>query len=140
MATVALTRSDFESTITEGGIVLVDYWAAWCGPCLQFGPIYDAAAEANPDIVFGKVDTEAEQELAQAMQITSIPTIMAFRDGIGLFAQAGVLPRHALDDLITQIRGLDMDEVRKEIGRAEAEREAERETEQTVESSALTES
>jgi thioredoxin 1 len=115
MATVELSEQTFESTILEGGIVLVDFWAAWCGPCLAFAPVYDSASEDNPDIVFGKVDTEAQKNLAGAMRIMSIPTLMIFRDGIGVFAQAGALPRVALDDLIGQVRALDMDAVRKEI-------------------------
>ena len=115
MGTVELTEQTFESTILEGGIVLVDFWAAWCGPCLAFAPVYGAAAEDNPDIVFGKVDTEAQKNLAGAMRIMSIPTLMIFRDGIGVFSQAGALPRPALDDLIEQVKALDMDAVRAEI-------------------------
>lgn len=131
MATVALTLDDFEKTILEGGTVLIDFWAEWCGPCRQFAPNYEAASEANPDLVFAKVDTEDQQQLAAAMNITSIPTIMAFKDGIGVFAQAGALPRPMLDDLISQVRALDMDRVRAEL--------AERETEQAVGSSQATE-
>jgi thioredoxin 1 len=118
MPTVDLTEQTFESTIVEGGIVLVDFWAAWCGPCLAFAPVYSAAAEDNPDIVFGKVDTEAEPALSAAMRIQSIPTLMIFRDGIAVFAQAGALPRPALDDLLTQARALDMDAVRAEVEKA----------------------
>jgi thioredoxin 1 len=132
MATVALTLDNFEKTILEGGTVFVDFWAAWCGPCLQFAPNYEAASEANPDFVFAKVDTEDQQQLAAAMNITSIPTIMAFKDGIGVFAQAGALPRPMLDDLISQVRELDMDRVRSDLARQEAD--------QAVESSELTES
>lgn len=121
MATVALTLDDFEKTILEGGTVFVDFWAAWCGPCLQFAPNYAAAAEANPDMTFAKVDTEAQQQLAAAMNITSIPTIMAFKDGIGVFAQAGALPRPVLDDLVSQVRELDMNQVRADLARREAE-------------------
>ena len=130
MATVALTLDDFEKTILEGGTVFIDFWAEWCGPCRQFAPNYEAASEANPDIVFAKVDTEDQQQLAAAMNITSIPTIMAFKDGIGVFAQAGALPRPMLDDLISQVRALDMDRVRAEL--------AERETEQAVGSAQAT--
>lgn len=121
MATVALTLDDFEKTILDGGTVFVDFWAGWCGPCLQFAPNYEAASEANPDLVFGKVDTEDQQQLAAAMKITSIPTIMAFKDGIGVFAQAGALPRAVLDDLISQVRALDMDRVRADLARQETE-------------------
>jgi thioredoxin 1 len=118
MATVELTEQNFESTVLEGGIVLVDFWAEWCGPCRAFGPIYGAASEANDDIVFGKVDTDANQQLSGAMNIQSIPTLMIFRDGIGVFSQAGALPRPALDDLIGQVRALDMDAVRAEVAQA----------------------
>ena len=111
MATVALTAEGFGETVTRPGITLVDFWAEWCGPCRQFGPIFEAASEANPDVTFGKVDTEAEQELAGAAGITSIPTLMAFRDGVLVFSQAGALPGPALEQLITAVRGLDMDEV-----------------------------
>jgi thioredoxin 1 len=121
MATVALTLENFEQTILEGGTVFVDFWAGWCGPCLQFAPNYEAASEANPDFVFAKVDTEDQQQLAAAMNITSIPTIMAFKEGIGVFAQAGALPRPMLDDLVSQVRELDMDHVREDLARREAE-------------------
>jgi thioredoxin 1 len=121
MATVALTLDDFEKTVLEGGTVFVDFWAAWCGPCLQFAPNYEAAAEANPDMTFATFDTEAQQQLAAAMNITSIPTIMAFKDGIGVFAQAGALPRPVLDDLVAQVRELDMNQVRADLARREAE-------------------
>lgn len=120
MATVALTLDTFEKTILEGGTVFVDFWAAWCGPCRQFAPNYEAAAEANPDLVFAKVDTEDQQQLAAAMNITSIPTIMAFKDGIGVFSQAGALPRPMLDDLVSQVRALDMEQVRAQLAAQES--------------------
>ena len=121
MSTVTLTIDSFESTITANDIVLVDFWAAWCGPCRMFAPVFEKAAEANPDIVFGKVDTEAEQELAAQAGITSIPTLMIFKEGVLVFAQPGALPAPALEDLIGQARGLDMDEVRKQIAEHEDE-------------------
>lgn len=115
MATVNLSAEDFEQAITENDIVLVDFWAAWCGPCRQFGPIFEKASQKHSDIVFGKVDTEAEQSLAQAASITSIPTLMAFRDQILVFSQPGALPEAALEQVIAGVRGLDMDDVRRQI-------------------------
>lgn len=124
MSTVALTNDTFEKTVLDSPIVLVDFWATWCGPCRQFGPVFDKASQENPDIVFGKVDTDAEMQLAQAAQISSIPTLMAFRDGIAIFRQSGALPSSALEDLIRQIRDLDMDKVRADIAAEDAQETA----------------
>lgn len=119
MATVTLHNDNFETTVAENAIVLVDFWATWCGPCRQFGPVYEEASNKHTDIIFGKVDTDAEQNLARAAQISSIPTIMAFRDGVAVFRQSGALPGAALDDLIQQIRDLDMDQVRASIAESQ---------------------
>ncbi|MFJ8791909.1 thioredoxin [Streptomyces sp. NPDC102462] len=114
-STVELTKENFDQTVTENGFVLIDFWASWCGPCRQFAPVYEKAAEENPDLVFGKVDTEAQPELAAAFNIQSIPTLMIVRDQVAVFAQPGALPEAALTDVIGQARRLDMDEVRKSI-------------------------
>lgn len=119
MATLTLTTDAFEDTVSSG-IILVDFWADWCGPCKMFAPIYEAASEKYPDIIFGKVDTEAEQSLASAAGITSIPTLMAFRDGILVFSQPGALPAPALDEVINAVKGLDMVEVHKKVAEQEA--------------------
>jgi thioredoxin 1 len=115
MATIALTQDTFESTVTREGITLVDFWASWCGPCRMFAPVFEKASEAHPEIVFAKVDTEAEQSIAASAQIRSIPTLMAFRDGILVFSQPGALPAAALEQVIAAVGDLDMDDVRREI-------------------------
>ena len=120
MSTVDLTKDTFEKTVTADGITLVDFWAAWCGPCRQFAPIYQKVSEANPDITFAKVDTEAEPELAGAFDIRSIPTLMIFRDGVMVYGQPGALPEAPLVDLISQARALDMEEVRRQIAEHQA--------------------
>lgn len=115
MATVNLTKDTFEDTVLNNDIVLVDFWAEWCGPCKSFAPTYEKVSEKHEGVVFAKVDTEAEQELASYFQIRSIPTLMIFREKVGIFSQPGALPENALEDLIEQAQGLDMDEVRSEI-------------------------
>ncbi|MFL9654400.1 thioredoxin [Streptomyces sp. PB17] len=120
-STVELTKENFDQTVTENEFVLIDFWAEWCGPCKQFGPVYEKAAEANPDLVFGKVDTEAQPELAQAFGISSIPTLMIVREQVAVFAQPGALPEAALTDVIGQARKLDMDEVRKAVAEQQAQ-------------------
>lgn len=120
MATVELTKDTFESTVNGEGITLVDWWAEWCGPCRMFGPIFEKASEQHTDITFGKIDTEAQPELSAAAQITSIPTLMAFRDGILVFSQPGALPAPTLEQLIQQVRDLDMDDVRSKVAEHEA--------------------
>ena len=120
MPTVDLTATDFSSTIEDNGIVLIDFWADWCGPCKMFAPWYEEVSKEHSDVVFAKVDTEAEQALAGSFGIRSIPTLMAFRDGILLYKEAGALPKEALGQLVDQVKALDMDDVRRQVAEAEA--------------------
>jgi len=113
MSTVQITKDNFKETVQKEGIVLIDWWASWCGPCRAFAPIYGRVADRHPDITFGKIDTEAERELASAFEIRSIPTLMVIRDGVLLFSQPGMVPQQALEDLIDQVTKLDMEEVKK---------------------------
>lgn len=125
MPTVELTEATFEEAITSNDIVLVDFWASWCGPCRQFAPVFESSAEQHPDVVHAKVDTEAEQGLAAAASITSIPTLMAFREGILVFNQAGALPQQSLQQVVEAVKGLDMDEVRKQLAAQQGQTSAE---------------
>ena len=120
MSTVALTRDTFEDTVTKPGITLVDWWASWCGPCRMFAPVYKAASEQHPDITFGKIDTEDQPELSAAARISSIPTLMAFRDGILVFSQPGALPAASLEQVIAAVRDLDMADVRRQVAEQQA--------------------
>lgn len=136
MSTIEITKDNFESTITDSSILLLDFWADWCGPCKQFAPVYEEASEQYSDVVFGKVDTEAQQELAGLFAISSIPTLVAFREGIVVFAQPGALAAPQLEQVITAVKELDMNEVREELAKQEAEVDAAEGSDGAVESEA----
>ena len=125
MPTVTVTKDNFNDLVEQSNILILDFWAEWCGPCKNFAPVFEAASEKHEDIVFGKIDTESQQELAGVFQIRSIPTLMAFKESVGIFRQAGALPPPAFEDLISQIKDVDMDEVRAQIAAAQAKMEAE---------------
>ena len=126
MPTVTVTKENFNELVEQSNILILDFWAEWCGPCKNFAPVFEASSEKHEDIVFGKVDTESQQELAGVFQIRSIPTLMAFKESVGIFRQAGALPPPAFEDLISQIKDVNMDEVRAQIAEAQAKMEAEK--------------
>ncbi|MBN9682073.1 MULTISPECIES: thioredoxin [unclassified Corallococcus] len=124
MATLEITKDNFKETVGKSGIVILDWWATWCGPCRAFAPIFDKTSNKHADVVFGKIDTDAQPELSGAFEIRSIPTLMVFRDGILLFEQPGAMPEAALEDLLRQVRALNMDDVRREVEAQRAAKEA----------------
>ncbi|MBN8472949.1 thioredoxin [Corallococcus exiguus] len=124
MATLEITKDNFKETVGKSGIVILDWWATWCGPCRAFAPIFESTSNKHADVVFGKIDTDAQQELSGAFEIRSIPTLMVFRDGILLFEQPGAMPAAALEDLLRQVRALNMDDVRREVEAQRAAKEA----------------